>query len=591
MRIGPRPRATLLLVALTSVFALGVTRCSSNESTTNPPAAPAGQAAGTFRGVLVGPDDLSGVLELSSTAPGGASAQDLRPRDVAPSTYALRGTLTLNVPGLGPVALTGTLDLATNTATFSGTALGGSVAFRGTYAAGTLRGTATLPNGALAPFSVANASLGVKTYCGSFSGGRSGRWSMLAAGPQIGVVFVGSDGIADRGLGTIDGANLATLSLEPSGSAVGNVSGGSIDGTWTHRDASGSFAASESACNALTPRGTLPDGGVLGPDAGDDGGSATPGTPQDVHTTSGSIPIAHLAIDGSKLYFSLAHPYFSQTVTIRTVGTDGTGAADVIATSTGAVVGGLAAASGRVYWIAGLDPPGNDANLLSAPAGGGASTDHGSIGNASLSDYVYGVPRIVPDATNVFVSWDGASNRGVRTYTLAGTAGNAVTDIAGPKAIALDGADFWLGDFDGLKMGGKTLSPAPSLVVPRADYGNLAFVVGIAFDASNVYFATNTTNASAVFRRAKAGGAIEPVVPSTPGRFRGLASVGQNLYFVHATAAGGQGGGEAASLVRVPKTATNAQPTTVGPANLGTVVSQGTRLFWANGTKIQRLDD
>jgi hypothetical protein len=259
----------------------------------------------------------------------------------------------------------------------------------------------------------------------------------------------------------------------------------------------------------------------------------------------------------------------------------------VLPTRTAPVLGGLTATGGRVYWISGAND--NDTNLFSVASSGGAKTDHGVIGNASNSDYVAGVPRIVSDGTSIFVTWDGPSNRGIRSYSLAGVAGPSVTALVGPKAVAVDGPDLWMGDYDGLKSGNKALSPAPAIVSPRADYGDFAFVVGIAFDAANVYFATNTSSASAIWRRAKAGGALEPVVASTPGRFRGLALLDQNLYVVQFTSQGGQQGGGAASLVRVAKSATNAQPVTVSAANLGPVVTDGTWLYWANGTKIQRL--
>lgn len=579
----------LPLVLLTAVLAPCAIQCSSSDT----PAPSTNQASGSFRGVLSGAGDLSGVLELTSSAIVPLAANNVRPLAADSQNYALSGTLTLNVPGVGAISVSGSLDLASNTATFSGTALGGTVSFRGTYSAGTLRGTATLPDGTEAPFMLGNASLGVKTYCGSFTGTRAGRWSMLSAGSQIGAVFVSSDGQAGRGLGTIDSANLATLTLEPAGSATGNVSAGSIDGTWKQGTASGQFAASVSACNALSPRGTQPDGGVLN-DSGvtPDGSSpdaSNPGAPEDVVTTDGTIPVGHVAVSGSRVFYTLDHPYFTGKVTIRTVGIDGSTPADVVPTGAGAVAGGLAAASGRVYWIAGVDPPGGNGNLFSVAEGGGATTDHGVIGDASLGDYVPGVPRIVTDASSVYITWDGPSNRGVRSYSLAGAAGASVTDIVGPKAVGIDGNDLWLSDFDGLKRGAPSLSPPPSIIVPRADYGNLAFVVGMAFDANNVYFATNTTNASAIWRRAKSGGALEPIVASTPGWFRSLVLLDQNLYFAHRTTPGGQGGPGSASVLRVPKTATNAQPTTVAPANLQSMATDGTWLVWGNGMKIQRL--
>lgn len=601
-------RSHALLALLVSGLGLGAIMCSSSDPEGDPSHVQGDLASGRFRGVLSGSGDVSGVLEITATAADGA-AQSLRPRAVGASSQALSGTLTLNLPGFGAVTVTGSLDLASNTATFQGTAAGGAVSFTGTYVAGVIRGTATLPTGP-AVFEISNEALGVATYCGSFSGGSSGRWSMIAAGNQIGAVFVGSDGRSGRGSGTIDGS-LVTITLDPAGSATGNLSAGRIDGSWSHAGSSGSFATSESTCRALTPAGTGPDGGDGdggtdggfvdgGSDGGDvDGGGEEDGgalgAPETIYTVAGDTNVSHLAIASQKIFYALDHAYFSQRATIGSVGTDGSSPTTILPTNvppdeTRAIVGGLTATGSRVFYVAGTDPPGgSDAKLLSLPIAGGTVTDHGAIGGPSNRDYVNGVSRIVNDGMTIFVSYDSSSNDGLRTYDANGTSGAQLMDLVGPTGLGVDGNDLYFGDFGGLERVTKTLGASPALFSDKSEFGQFDIVVNVAFDADNVYFVSNTTNASGVWRKPKSGGAIAPVIASTPARIRGLAVMGGHLYFASIVSGGGQQGAPTATLQRVPSSATNATATAIGPANPYDVVTDGTYVYWGNARAIQRL--
>lgn len=554
------------------------------------------QVTGHFRGVLSGPGDVSGVLDLNLASTGDTSTASLRPLAAGGSTFAITGTITLNLPPFGPTSVTGTLDLATNTATFSGTILGGTVPFTGTYADGVIRGEATFPKGK-APFVASNERLGIKLYCGAFDGALEGRWNLVTIGSQAAAVYAARSGESGAGLGTVANA-LVTVPLTSSagakGSATGNVTAAGIDGRWEYGDAiNGSWAVSEGACSALTPAGE--DAGVItdGGSTPDDGGTE-PAMVETAYTDPGSVPLSHLALSGSKIFYALDHTYFSGLVTIKAVNTDGTSPTEVIPTNSSGpskkVIGGLTATSTKVFYVGGTDSPDNDANLLSVATTGGSVTDHGSFGAASNRDFVNGVARLVNDGTNVFVSFDGTGTDGIRSFDSNGASvANMGSDLVGPSTLAIDGNDLYFGDFSGVEKVTKTLGTTASVFASKEEIGNFSIVVDIAFDASNVYVITNTTSASAVWRKPKAGGSIAAVVSDSPGRFRGLAVLDGNLYFTKTATSGGQNGGGSTKLLRVSAAATSGTPTEIGAANPYDVLSDGTYVYWGNGQKVDRL--
>jgi len=579
------------LATVVSALGLCTTMCSSDDPS-NPPTTTGDVAGGRFRGVLSTPGDVSGVLDITSTA-SAAAPSSLSPKAVGSTNYSLSGTLTLNIPGLGPVALTGTLDLNSNTAKLTGTAAGGAITFDGTYAAGVVKGKVTSPYGS-GPFSFSNEQLGIKTYCGSFAGALSGRWSMIATGNQIGAVFATATE-AGVGQGTVS-AGLVTLSvsnleLAPSGSATGTESAGRIEGTYEYKGQRGSFATSESQCAALTPAGTLPDGGVLPDGGGTDAGPI--GTPEVVYDAATTEPLGAIALGGTRLFYSIDFPYFSGKLRIGGVGTNGATPLDVVPindplVTSKAPVGGLTATASTVFYLGGTDPPSNDTNLYSVASDGGAVTDHGVIGGATTRDYVSGVSRLVNDGANVFLTFRSSSTSEVRSFTLAGAPVANIPSLASATGVAIDGTDVLFGEFTGVQRIAKSLSGSPTVVSASSEYGNNMFIVNLVADATHVYFMGNSSTASAIWRKPKAGGALEPVAASGPGRWRGLVMVGPSLYFLHGVP-GSQAGTYDTKLARIAKTATNATPTDIGPANLQDVVTDGTFVYYGNGAKLTKL--
>lgn len=295
----------LLVIAV----GLGLPGCVADDETPAP--VPSGTSPeGRYLGGMAGSGDVAGVLDVTVARAGGTATSSrgsgVHLQQAAPSTdYTLSGTVTLNVPGVGPVALTGTLNGALGQAQFSGGALGGVVTFRGTLVNNVLSGTfaAPAPYGS-GPFALTLAASGsdARLYCGSFdgmaSGGarKAGRWMLFSAGTLAGGAFAPTTGDGGLLAGTRDGAEV-TLQIPPRGEAHGTVAGGDVSGTWSDgAGGSGTFRASEGECSALPPPapqvsdagadGGRRDGGVDasvvdagvdagGHDAGPDGADAT----------------------------------------------------------------------------------------------------------------------------------------------------------------------------------------------------------------------------------------------------------------------------------------------------------------------------
>lgn len=246
----------------------------------------------------------------------------------------------------------------------------------------------------------------------------------------------------------------------------------------------------------------------------------------------------------------------------------------------------------RVYWLAAGG--GSELSLWSAPDAGGAPSDHGVVHGGLADDYIAGVPLLVNDGASLFVSAYGSSGSAIRSFDGSGASIATFSDedeLVGPHGILLDGANLLFGDFTGLRQIAKTLAGGTTTLVPKASYGQFDTVTNIVADADAIYFASRETSAAKLWRRPRSGGAIEPVIAAYPGLLRGLTLVGQHLYFVLRPAGGGQQGPAASNLVRVAKSATNATPTTVGPANLHDVATDGTWVYYGAGAQIRRVRD
>lgn len=582
------------MFAFASSLSLGTAMCSSSSPSTGA-AEQTDLADGTFRGVFTGTNDLAGVAELAVTAADRAGATaSLRPRAGGTSPYTVSGRVTLNVAGIGPIDVTGTLDLATGAVALSGTAAGAPVSFEGRYEGGVVRGELVTPFGR-GPLALTNEELGgVRVHCGTFEGSARGRVGAIVTNTRAAAVFAAADGRAAGGEGTIDGP-LVTFTLEPEGSATGTVGAGQLTGSWSFGGGSGAFAATESACSALTP----PDAAA---DAGSDAGpplvdAGPPGEPETVYTLPSGVDVGHLTVAGGRVVYSVGHVYFTQKRELATVGVDGSTPTTIVPVNDPQAspqhgVAGITVLGARVYWLAGR--AGSDVSLWSVASAGGAPTDHGTVHGALNEDYVDGVPLLVNDGASVFMSAYGPSGSAIRSFDGSGspvaTFGGG-DELIGQHGIVLDGANLLFGDFTGLRQIAKTLTGATTTLVAKESYGQFDTVTNVVVDADAIYFASRETSAAKLWRRPRSGGPIEPVITAYPGLLRGLTLVGQHLYFVLRPLGGGQQGPAASNLVRVAKTATNGTPTTIGPANLHDVATDGTWVYYGAGAQIRRVRD
>lgn len=570
-------------LALVSTLASLTLMCSSDPDGGGAPSDAGGLADGRFRGLFAGSGDLSGVVDLT------IQNTSTRPRaDGDGASYTVEGSVVLNVPGEGPIRLTGTLDLATSAVSLSGTAASGPVTFSGQYAEGVIRGTLTTTLGS-GPLDLTNEELGgMRIHCGTFDGALRGRWSMLVTGTRVRAVYAASTGEVGRGEGTLEGGASA-LTLSPTGTASGRETNGAFTGSWAIGERTGNFAASEGACAGLVPAAT--DGGTT--DGGTTDGATEagpPGVPEIVHEVGGTVPVGHLTIAGTTLVYALDYLPFQQKREIATVGVDGSAPATIVPVNTTGTyaVAGLSVLGGRVFWTTGGTFSG-ESKLFSVPLAGGAIGDHGTVATSSqLEDYVAGVTRMVNDGTTLFITTDGSGTDSLRAYDATGNPGATFAeDVVGPSGLALDGSDVVFAEFSGLRKTPKTLAAASTLLTARAEYGEFDTILNSASDANAYYFMTRELNSAKVWRRARSGGAPAPVIaPVANPRARGFVLVDDYLYFVLAPPNGQPPPGQ---LVRVAKTATNATATPVGPANVQDLVTDGTYVYYGEGTRVRRV--
>jgi hypothetical protein len=298
------------------------------------------------------------------------------------------------------------------------------------------------------------------------------------------------------------------------------------------------------------------------------------------------VPVGHLAIQGTKLFYSREYQTFQGTIDIRSLNTDGTEPAplagfSLMASKTDAI----ATSATTVYLVAG-------ANLYSVPATGGTVTDHDVPCGHHSVDYNNGVPNLVADDANLFcahIDTDGSDD--LKAIEFDGTPINMYSGLNGLKSIAIDGDDILYNDFDGVHRAPKSLPPAGSTpVIASEELENNALVVGIVHDATSIYVLTNTSTKSELWRKPRDGGEIESVVaPGTmDGRARTLLLIESDLYFVLSPPVG-QGPPPKSRLKRIDKTATNSAPTDLGEASAIDLVTDGTYIYYGNGNDILRM--
>jgi hypothetical protein len=186
----------------------------------------------------------------------------------------------------------------------------------------------------------------------------------------------------------------------------------------------------------------------------------------------------------------------------------------VVASGAGMRSMGIAVDATHVYWATT-----SDGTILSAPKGGGP------VSTVETGGYPY---EIAVDATDVY--W--ADNDGpIAKAPKGGGLATVLADMSahgGGMAIALDDANVYFGTSDGYywqisKSGGKPLLLA-------TDGGNEPW--GIAVDARNVYYVSNQMgSATGAVKSVPIGGGCVTTLASAQGFFVGVAVDASHVYF------------------------------------------------------------
>ncbi|MCA9617922.1 MAG: hypothetical protein KC731_02805 [Myxococcales bacterium] len=301
--------------------------------------------------------------------------------------------------------------------------------------------------------------------------------------------------------------------------------------------------------------------------------------PQVIYTVPGTANVGHLALQGNTLYWAVRHD-LTHEVEVGSVNTDGSAPNVVVPLTSGfESPGALATSPTNLYFLSTVTTE----QLFSVPLGGGTPTDLGSAGSQGNPDLYLGVTRLIFDGTALLYSNYASNGSMLRTFQPDGTPIATLPGIIGATSICEDGSDILYGAYEGVQRVAKTLDPTTvTTEVPSDELESFAVVVGIAQDPSNIYVLTNKSNQSSLWRRPRAGGPAEPVVPaeSIAGRARGLLLVDDQLFFTVAIPA------QNPELMRVDRVATNATPTTLDVANPLNLCSDGTTIFYGRGTDV-----
>ncbi len=563
-----------LVCILAMSGALSLLQCSSDGVT---PTVIDSAVAGSYSGTLAGDSDLAGTLSLQ-VKERSTTTSSLKP--LAVSGYDVSGSVTLNVPGLGPVAVSGAIDLATGSVTFSGTTASGAITFSGRYENGILSGEVTTPWGPAA-FSLTNAQLGgLRVFCGTFSGDLRGRWNVFTAAGRAGGVFAAASG--ERGiLGGTSTSTAVALQIPPSGTASGAISGDAISGEWsTGAGKAGTFAVSESSCASLPPRvGDSVDGGTdAGTDSGTDGstpdtGATDAGTPsvQKLHSITANS-FGAIISNGSFTHFVVD----SIPNELWVVNAD----ASVKTKIHNENVYAIASSSKNVFFsYAGL-------SSLSVLGGGAPTTLVQSIAQAT---------SLYADDTDVYANTSGGT---INKYSSAGVAGGSYASQPNVRALTGDATDlYWdtLGSFvnytgRGVWRAPKTMQGTPTEVIPAADFGSgTTRMISVIVEGNDLFaLGFDNTPTYRLFARPK-NGSGSTVVVATKGDICQPVADASYLYYGEYDVQ--RPSGSKGQIWRVPRSNLTAQPVSVYKSDeaVQRLAADATNLYFTTATSVYRL--
>src|SRR5262245_5442466 len=176
---------------LFAVAALAAGGCITSSSAPTTNGVGTGSAATTLVGTMAGADVGGSVRVTILTGTPGPQAGPMG------ATAAVNASGTFSPNGGGPLVLSGSFDLSTQTLTLAG----GGYSFLGSYVSGVVKGawsrTPTAGNGSFILL-VQNSTTPIRTYCGTFTstkGGEGGRFNLVVQGTVV-------DGIACTSSGT-----------------------------------------------------------------------------------------------------------------------------------------------------------------------------------------------------------------------------------------------------------------------------------------------------------------------------------------------------------------------------------------------------
>lgn len=308
-----------------------------------------------------------------------------------------------------------------------------------------------------------------------------------------------------------------------------------------------------------------------------------------LYDDGGPKPVGHIALGGGKLFYSRTDTGgVNAIIDIRSINVDGSAPASVSTFPLpDSATNGMVTTSSTLFFAAGQ-------SVYRVPLAGGTATSAPITCAAGALDYylTLGVPRLVADSTQLFCTTVAATGYGeLKSFGFTGSPIASVPNLQAPRVIAIDGNDIIYSRFGGFVRIPKTLDTAQeTTVIANAEFGTGASPYGLVRDTMFIYVLTNTVAGSAVvWRKPQTGGALQAVtapLPATTDGARGLLLVDQNLYFVRALP-GGQGGGS--WLQKIAKSANAGIPLDLGGANQSNLATDGTYVYYANGTEILRI--
>jgi hypothetical protein len=304
---------------------------------------------------------------------------------------------------------------------------------------------------------------------------------------------------------------------------------------------------------------------------------------QVIYTDTAPVPIGHMALEGGTLFYAVNYQTHQATIDIRSVNIDGSSPtilANFEAPFKKTIA--IAATPTTVYFSAG--------NLYSIPRAGGSPTDTELLCGGASGDYDRGINLLLIDGTTIYCK--DQSNLSTATLTGEPRASFTVVNPGGLYGMTLDGSNLLYGMvFNGLYTVPKAAFTAEDSteVIAGDEFEAVALPVCIAHDATYLYVLTNTSTHTALWRKPRAGGAIESVIaPDTlAGRARGLLLLDDKLYFSLKVSVG-QGPGYS-MLMRIDKTADSGTAEELGGANPFHILTDGSYLYYANGNDILRM--